>query len=180
MGITQKNTNPLLDKLKGCDGLKTGFTDEAKYCISATAVHDGVRMLSVIMGAPTYKVRNRDASMLMNYGFSKFEGKKIFDKDADVEKVYLGKHTDRFFIAKSQEDLVIVIPKGADGDTTTKVVLDEMKDSYKMGEVIGKCEVYMGENKVGEGPLYADRDVEKANFLDNFKYNMKNLFKKGI
>ena len=55
----------------------------------------------------------------------------------NVEKVYLGKHTDRFFIAKSQEDLVIVIPKGADGDTTTKVVLDEMKDSYKMGEVIG-------------------------------------------
>ena len=164
----------------GCDGLKTGFTDEAKYCISATAVHDGVRMLSVIMGAPTYKVRNRDASMLLNYGFSKFEGKKIFDKDADVEKIYLGKNTDRFFIAKSQDDLVIVVPKGTDGEPTTKVVLDELKDSYTMGEVVGKCEVYMGENKVGEGLLYADRDVEKANFLDNFKYNMKNLFKKGI
>ena len=132
------------------------------------------------MGAPTFKVRNRDASMLMNYGFSKFEGKKIFDKDADVEKIYLGKNTDRFFIAKAQDDLVIVVPKGTDGEPTTKVVLDELKDSYNMGDVVGKCEVYMGDNKVGEGLLYADRDVEKANFLDNFKYNMKNLFKKGI
>ena len=160
------NHNKLVRFFNGCDGLKTGFTDEAKYCISATAVHDGVRMLSVIMGAPTYKVRNRDASMLLNY--------------ADVEKIYLGKNTDRFFIAKSQDDLVIVVPKGTDGEPTTKVVLDELKDSYTMGEVVGKCEVYMGENKVGEGLLYADRDVEKANFLDNFKYNMKNLFKKGI
>ncbi|SCJ53859.1 D-alanyl-D-alanine carboxypeptidase dacC precursor [uncultured Clostridium sp.] len=174
------NHNKLVRFFNGCDGLKTGFTDEAKYCISATAVHDGVRMLSVIMGAPTFKVRNRDASMLMNYGFSKFEGKKIFDKDADVEKIYLGKNTDRFFIAKAQDDLVIVVPKGTDGEPTTKVVLDELKDSYNMGDVVGKCEVYMGDNKVGEGLLYADRDVEKANFLDNFKYNMKNLFKKGI
>ena len=76
------NHNKLVRFFQGCDGLKTGYTEEAKYCISATAVHDGVRMLSVIMGAPTYKVRNRDASMLMNYGFSKFEGKKIFDKNA--------------------------------------------------------------------------------------------------
>ena len=174
------NHNKLVRFFNGCDGLKTGFTDEAKYCISATAVHDGVRMLSVIMGAPTFKVRNRDASMLMNYGFSKFEGKKIFDKDADVEKIYLGKNTDRFFIAKAQDDLVIVVPKGTDGEPTTKVVLDELKDSYNMGDVVWKCEVYMGDNKVGEGLLYADRDVEKAKFLDNFKYNMKNLFKKGI
>ena len=174
------NHNKLVRFFQGCDGLKTGYTEEAKYCIAATAVHDGVRMLSVIMGAPTYKVRNRDASMLMNYGFSKFEGKKIFDKDADVEKIYLGKNTDRFFIAKAQDDLIIVVPRGTEGEPVNKIVLDELKDSYNMGEVVGKCEVYLGDKKVGETALYADRDVTKANFLENFKYNMKNLFKKGI
>lgn len=174
------NHNKLVRFFQGCDGLKTGYTEEAKYCISATAVHDGVRMLSVIMGAPTYKVRNRDASMLMNYGFSKFEGKKIFDKDADVEKIYLGKNTDRFFIAKAQDDLIIVVPRGTEGEPVNKIVLNELKDSYNMGEVVGKCEVYLGDKKVGETALYADRDVTKANFLENFKYNMKNLFKKGI
>src|SRR3712207_922810 len=71
------NHNKLVRFYKGCDGLKTGFTNEAKYCISATAVRNNIRMLSIIVGAPTYKVRNRDASMLMNYGFSKFESKKI-------------------------------------------------------------------------------------------------------
>ena len=174
------NHNKLVRFFNGCDGLKTGYTEEAKYCISATAVHDGVRMLSVIMGAPTYKVRNRDASMLMNYGFSKFEGKKIFDKDAEIEKIYLGKNTDRFFIAKAQDDLIIVVPRGTEGEPFNKIVLDDLKDSYSMGEKIGVCEVYLGDRKVGEVALYSDRDITKANFFDNLKYNMKNLFKKGI
>ena len=73
------NHNKLVRFFDGCDGLKLVIL-KAKYCISATAVRDGVRMLAVIMGAPTYKVRNRDASMLMNYGFSKYEGKKYFQK----------------------------------------------------------------------------------------------------
>ena len=105
------NHNKLVRFFDGCDGLKTGYTEEAKYCISATAVRDGVRMLAVIMGAPTYKVRNRDASMLMNYGFSKYEGKKIFSKDEDVEKIFLGKNTDRYFIAKAKTDLTIGLPE---------------------------------------------------------------------
>ena len=53
-------------------------------------------MLTVIMGAPTYKVRNRDASILMNHGFSKFQGKKLLSKDEDIEEVYMGEKTDRF------------------------------------------------------------------------------------
>ena len=80
------NHNKLVRFFDGCDGLKTGYTEEAKYCISATAVRDGVRMLAVIMGAPTYKVRNRDASMLMNYGFSKYEGKNLFK--GKIEKIF--------------------------------------------------------------------------------------------
>ena len=174
------NHNKLVRFFDGCDGLKTGFTQEAKYCISATAVRNNVRMLAVIMGAPTYKVRNRDASMLMNYGFSKYEGKKLFNKDDDVETVYLGKSNDRFFIAKAKDDLIIVTLKGSDGEPINKIVLDEMKDSYTEGEVIGKCEVYLDDQKVGEVELYCDRDVEKGGFIDNLKDNMKNLFKKGV
>lgn len=174
------NHNKLVRFFDGCDGLKTGFTQEAKYCISATAVRNNVRMLAVIMGAPTFKVRNRDASMLMNYGFTKYEGKKLFNKDDDVETVYLGKSKDRFFVAKAKDDLIIVTLKGSDGEPINKIVLDEMKDSYTAGETVGKCEVYIGDQKVGEVVLYCDRDVEKGGFLDNLKDNMKNLFKKGV
>ena len=168
------NHNKLVRFFDGCDGLKTGFTQEAKYCISATAVRNGVRMLAVIMGAPTYKIRNRDASMLMNYGFSKYEGKKLFNKDDDVETIYLGKNTERYFIAKAKDDLFIVVLKGSDGEPINKIVLDSE------GETIGKCEVYLNEQKIGEVELYCDRDVEKGGFFDNLKYNMKSLFKKGV
>ena len=174
------NHNKLVRFFDGCDGLKTGYTEEAKYCISATAVRDGVRMLAVIMGAPTYKVRNRDASMLMNYGFSKYEGKKIFSKDEDVEKIFLGKNTDRYFIAKAKTDLTIVLEKGTNGDPENKITLNNEKDSYKEGEIVGICEVFVGDKKVGEVELYCDRDVEKANFFENIKYNLKNLFKEGV
>ena len=174
------NHNKLVRFFDGCDGLKTGFTQEAKYCISATAVRDGVRMLAVIMGAPTYKIRNRDASMLMNYGFSKYQGKKLFNKDDDVETVYLGKSEDRYYVAKAKDDLSIVFLKGSEGEPQNKIILNEPKDSYTEGEIVGKCEVYLDGRKVGAVELYCERDVEKGGFIDNLKYNMKNLFKKGV
>ena len=73
----------------------------------------------------------------------------------------------------------IFLTKG-EGEPINKIVLDDLKDSYSMGEKIGMCEVYLGDKKVGEVVLYSDRDVTKANFFDNLKYNMKSLFKKGI
>ncbi|MBS5926100.1 MAG: D-alanyl-D-alanine carboxypeptidase [Clostridium sp.] len=170
------NHNKLVRFFEGCDGLKTGFTNEAKYCISATAKRSGVRMLAVIMGAPTYKIRNRDAGILMNYGFSKYEGKKLVSKDEDVDKVQMGKQTDRFFMAKAKDDLEVVVPKGNSCELVKKVVMDETKDEYKAGDIVGKCEVYLGEEKVGEVKIYCDRDVKKGGIFDSIKYNIKNIF----
>lgn len=171
------NHNKLVRFFEGCDGLKTGYTSEAKYCISATATRNNVRMLTVIMGAPTFKTRNRDAGILLNHGFSKYEGKVVVAKDEDVEQVYMGKQTDRMFMAKAKNDLVAVVPKGASGDVTKKIVMDDLKDSYTAGEIVGKCEVYLGEEKVGEVQIYSDRDIEKGNLFDSIKYNIKNIFK---
>ena len=175
------NHNKLVRFFKGCDGLKTGFTSEAKYCISATAVRDGVRMLSVIMGAPTYKIRNRDASMLLNYGFSKFESKKLVKKDQEVEKVSINKSGDRFFMAKAAEDFSVTIEKGTAPKLTSKVVLDLNKKSYKLGEIVGYCEYYNNGESIGKVKVYCDRDIKKSlGFFENLKFNFKNLFKHAI
>ncbi|GAB6170290.1 D-alanyl-D-alanine carboxypeptidase family protein [Clostridium carnis] len=174
------NHNKLVRFFEGCDGLKTGYTEEAKYCISATATKGGVRMLSVIMGAPTYKVRNRDAGMLLNLGFSKYEGKKFVSKDEDVENIYLSKQTDKYLVAKAKDDLVVVVEKGNNQGLEKKIVLDEVKKEYKAGDIVGKCEVYLGEEKVGEVELYSDRDIKLGGLLENFKFNMKHMFKKGV
>ena len=174
------NHNKLVRFFEGCDGLKTGYTEEAKYCISATSTRNGVRMLSVIIGAPTYKVRNRDAGMLMNFGFSKFEGRKVLVKDEDVENIYISKNTDKFFIAKAKDDLIAIIPKGENKEIEKKININEVKKEYKAGEIVGKCEIYLGEDKIGEVELYSDRDIKLGGIFENFKFNMKNMFRKGI
>ena len=163
------NHNKLVRFFQGCDGLKTGFTNEAKYCISATAVKDGVRVLSVIMGAPTYKIRNRDASMLMNYGFSKFESKKLCDKDSDIKQIPMNKKGDKFIIAKAKENLVVTCPKGDGDKIESKIVLDESKTKFKEGENVGFCEYYLDGELIGVVELYSDRDMKKGNIIENIK-----------
>ena len=170
------NHNKLVRFFDGCDGIKTGYTSEAKYCISATAQRNGVRMLAVIMGAPSYKVRNRDAGILMNFGFSKYESKKLISKDEEIEEVAMGENTDRTFIAKANEDLNVIIPKGNKAELTKKIVIDSLKDEYKQNEIVGKCEVYLDKEKVGEVEVYSDRDIEKGGIIENIKHKIKNLF----
>ncbi len=174
------NHNKLVRFFKGCDGLKTGFTDEAKYCISATATRDGVRMLTVIMGSPTYKVRNKDAGNLMNFGFSRYESKKIINKGMDVEKVNLNKQGDRFFIAKSEEDLSVILEKGKENKVTKKFVINKTKKDYKANEIIGHCEVYVNGELLGKVKLYCDRDVKKAGVIGNLKNNFIRILDRGV
>jgi serine-type D-Ala-D-Ala carboxypeptidase (penicillin-binding protein 5/6) len=176
------NHNKLVRFFTGCDGLKTGFTSEAKYCISATAVRDGVRMLSVIMGSPTYKVRNKDASALMNYGFSKFESKKLINKDEDLEKIWISKQGDKFFMAKAKYDLSIVTEKGTENKVTKKFALniDDKKKEYKKGEVVGYCEVYINDTFVDKVAIYCDRDFKKGGVFENMKNNLKRIFENSI
>ena len=99
------NHNKLVRFFEGCDGLKLASPKKQSTVFLPQQQEMELGMLTVIMGAPTYKVRNRDASMLMNYGFSKFEGKTLFTKDQDVETVYFNKQTDKFIVAKAKEDL---------------------------------------------------------------------------
>lgn len=176
------NHNKLVRFFKGCDGLKTGFTDEAKYCISATAVKDGVRVLTVIMGAPTYKIRNRDAGMLMNYGFSKYEQKKIVSKDDVIAKINLNRKGDKFFIAKANSNLTTIVPKGSTRKITNKCFFKLKKDSkiIKKGSIVGYCEYYSDGKSIGKVDIYCDRDIKKGGFLENLRKDFNKVFDNSI
>lgn len=174
------NHNKLVRFFKGCDGLKTGYTEEAKYCISATAMRDGVRMLTVIMGAPSYKVRNRDASTLLNHGFSKYEYKTIFSKDQDIEKIYLNKKKDKYFTVKACSDFKILFPKGSNAKITTKCVLDKDKKIFKKGDKIGYCEVYSDGKIVGRIDIWTDQQVRRGGFIKNLNDGLQKLFFLGV
>lgn len=174
------NHNKLVRFFDGCDGLKTGFTNEAKYCISATAVRSNVRMLAIIMGAPTYKIRNSDASMLMNYGFSKFETKKVIAKDQELEKIVLNKKGDKFLIAKAQKDFLITLERGEKNEITKKIVIEEGLKEFKKDVAIGFCEIYVDNKLSGKIIIYSDRDIKKSRVWENIKNNFIDLFDKAI
>ena len=82
-------------------------------------------------------------------------------------------------MAKAKDDLNAVVPKGCGKDIEKKIVIDELKKEYKQGEIVGKCELYLGEDKVGEVDIYSDRDIKKGNILENTKHNIKHIFKKN-
>lgn len=160
------NHNKLVRFFNGCDGLKTGFTNEAKYCISATAQRNDVRLLAIIMGAPTYKIRNKDASMLLNYGFSLFEKKEIVNKDAEVSKYQFGNNKDNFVILKAAESLSAVIEKGSEFKITTKLDINKNKKNIKQGEILGTASILINGKEVGKVSVYSDRDLKINGFLD--------------
>ena len=173
------NHNKLVRFFTGCDGLKTGFTNDAKYCISATATKNNIRMLSIIMGAPTYKIRNRDASTLMNYGFSKFEYKNIIKKNSDIQKIIFNKKGDKFLIVKSKDDFSLPMERGVKCKIDKKVSIAKKKQ-YKQGEEIGNCEIYLNGKLCGKVKVYADRDLKVGNFLSNLKDNLSKIFDNSI
>lgn len=167
------NHNKLVRFFKGCDGLKTGFTQEAKYCITATAKRDGTRMISVIMGAPTFKVRNRDASMLMNYGFSKYETLKLVTKGEDVKIQYLDKNNKKYLILKAEESLEKTLPKGLKENIEVTVAIKDNLSKVKKGDVVGEYTFYLGNEKLGKVNLYSDRSCR----VNGITYKIKKLFK---
>ena len=173
------NHNKLVRFFKGCDGLKTGFTNDAKYCISATATREGTRMLTVIMGAPTFKIRNRDASMLMNYGFSKYETTKVVSKDEDVEKISLNKKGDKYIILKACNDVLITTEKGKKSDIQTKIELNDIKNkNIKKGDILGTYDFYLNDKKIASVDLYSDRECKKNGLISNTKDKILNLIDK--
>jgi serine-type D-Ala-D-Ala carboxypeptidase (penicillin-binding protein 5/6) len=174
------NHNKLVRFFKGCDGLKTGFTDAAKYCISATSTRDNVRMLAVIMGSPSYKIRNKDASMLMNYGFSKYKSLDVIKKGDNIKKINLNKKGDKFFYAVAKDDLNVVMDKTSNEKVTTKCVLNKDKKRYKKNDIIGYCNVFVNGKLVGKVQLYCDRDVKLPGIIENLKNSLTNIINKGV
>ena len=160
------NHNKLVRFFSGCDGLKTGFTNEAKYCISATAQRNDVRLLAIIMGAPTYKIRNKDASMLLNYGFSLFEKKEIISKDSEIGKHQFGNNKDNYIVLKAANSLCTVVEKGSDYKVSTKINVYKNKKNIKQGDIVGEVMVIIDGREAGKVPVYSDRDIKINGFFD--------------
>lgn len=163
------NTNKLI-RTYGADGLKTGSTDEAKYCISATAKKDDMRLIAVILGGPTSQVRFDEAAKLLDYGFNTFTINRIVKKGEVIRntKVTRGKSDQVNCIAA--DDLSVLTQKADTDSVEKRIELPETIEApIAQSQKIGKLTALKGGQEVGGVDIIADKSVERASVTDILK-----------
>ena len=162
-GLT--NTNRLIRQYQGCDGIKTGYTTDAGYCLSASATREDTRLIAVVLGCESSDIRNEEVSRLLDYGFANFQTHVVAEKGQVFEELDVEKGTPRKVRAVAAERITVLVEKGsADAVTTKSVIDDKVALPLVKGDEIGTLTVYNGEEVAGEYPLVADGDVSKASF----------------
>lgn len=170
------NTNKLIKQYQYATGLKTGSTDQAKYCVSATAEKDGLELIAVIMGAPDHKIRFADATTLLNYGFGKCQ---VY---TDTEKERLPMLTVQGGVKEQaaltyESDFSYLDVTGADFSQITKEL--ELPESatapITKGDKAGRLVYRLNQKEIGSVNILFDEDVRKALFKDYLKKTLEEL-----
>lgn len=177
------NTNKLVRFYDGVDGLKTGFTKTAGYCLTATASKNNFRLISVVMGEDTSENRSSDIVKMLNYGFNTFKINIIKTKGESLGKVRVerGKQDNANIVLLNDATEIL---KNTDPVTEYKFNLkvNKIKAPVKVGDVIGTAEIIDSEgNIVDEVDVTVEKDIKKANILDYMLRNLKTIgFGKSI
>lgn len=164
------NTNKLLKQYQWATGLKTGSTSVAKYCVSATARKDDIDLIAVIMAAPDYKVRFKEAVTLFNYGYANCKlYRSINDDIPGTVKVKGGIESE--ISCKYAGDFSYLSTTGENIDAIEKKIVmeEELAAPVKKGDVVGKVEYYLGDKLVGSVDIISDGSIEKAGFKEYLK-----------
>ncbi|MCR1898042.1 D-alanyl-D-alanine carboxypeptidase [Irregularibacter muris] len=173
---TLANTNKLLRSYDGLDGIKTGYTSEAKHCLSATSKKGNLRLISVILSAPDSKVRFEEAAKLLDYGFANYDGIQVVDKGEEVKEIDIEKGKSEKLKVITEEPLNVLIKKGADQEIDKKIVLKKSyKAPIKKGEKLGEIVVSSEGKEIGKVNLVASQPIEKTNVLFMYKKLINNL-----
>ena len=165
-GIKQPNRNLLLWRDKTVDGLKTGHTEEAGYCLVSSAVRDGMRLISVVFGTVSEQARAAETQKLLTYGFRFFETRTFYQKGAELAQAQVWKGASRQLKAGLAEDLTLTMAKGQLDKLQAGMTLNpQLLAPIQQGDVIGKVEVKLGEEVVHSADLVALETVEEGGFF---------------
>lgn len=170
------NTNKLLKQYPGVDGLKTGFTTEALSCITTTAKKDGLRLIGVVMGEPSSKVRNKEMIQLLDYGFSQYEQAMLYKKGTKIESKNFENGKPASANIVTLEDVSYVYQKGSQPKETKKEIKMEAQLPYKANQKIGTMEITMSDGYHMKAAIGVDHDVVPLNFVDIFMKTFEDIF----
>lgn len=176
------NTNRLVKFYPGVDGLKTGFTQEAKYCLTATAVKNDMRLIAVVMGAETPKERNGTIAKLLDYGYAQFHHEKIYDQGETITNINVLKGKTDSASVVTNDPVSILTKKGTDlSQIETKITLDDqIVAPIGAGDVVGHLSVYLNSELINEFDLVINQTVEKANLWQLMIDSTKRILRLGF
>jgi D-alanyl-D-alanine carboxypeptidase (penicillin-binding protein 5/6) len=168
------NTNKLVRFYPGVDGVKTGFTQEAKYCLTATAKKDNMRVIAVVFGAPTPKDRNAQITNMLDFAFSHYKTHPMFERNVEVAKVKVSKGSDKELEAVTSEPISVLTKKGENVDDVVKEIKVDMKLQAPVikGDKVGTIVLKKGDKVLSESDLVAGSDSLEASWWQLFKRSM--------
>lgn len=179
--VTQIDRNPLLGKVAGADGLKTGHTNEAGYCLTGSAVQNGRRLVMVVAGLPSYDSRISESVKFMNWGFNDWDSTQLFKKSEQVgrARVQLGEETQVSLVAP--QNITISIPKNEQASQSRKGYRltirykGPVKAPIAKGQRIAQLVATMADGSEQITPLLAANDVGEAGFFIRAWNGLKSL-----
>lgn len=165
------NTNKLIRTYEGATGLKTGSTSLALYNLSASASRDDLSLIAVVLRAPTPKIRFSEAKLLLDYGFSNYNFKKIATKGDILQNISINKGTINNINLVFENDSGVLVKKTDSSEITQELEInDNIEAPISLGEKLGEMKYYINNELVASVNLVSDSEVPKRNLLNTFNY----------
>lgn len=170
------NTNKLVRFKSGVDGLKTGYTSNSGYCLTATMEKEGMRVIAVVMGEPSSTIRNDEVSSLLDYAFAQYKINKLISKDKVVDTINLDKSTKSSVDIIPLEDISIVHKKiEKEIVPTYDIKYNKLKSEMKVGDIVGELKIMDGNDVIRTVNLTVKENVERANIFELFLKYLRNI-----
>lgn len=170
------NTNKLVRLYNGADGLKTGFTDNAGYCMAVTAKRDDMRLISITLGEKSGKDRNSETMELLDYGFNNYKVNLIKSKNEIIKEIALDK-ADKEKIGITPVEDVNILSKKSDSFIRykTEIKLNDINYPIKKGDIIGKILVKDNNKVIRTVDLTVNDNIKKVGFINLFGRTLRNI-----
>ncbi len=170
------NTNKLVRFYDYIDGLKTGFTDDAGYCLTATGKKGNMRLITVVMKEDNTDNRTKDTIAMMDYGFNMYSVKNIISKDNKIGNIYINLGKEEYADISSLEDINIVNSnQDNEAKFTYEIETDNVTAPLSKGSVVGKITVYKDGKYFNSSNLIITKNIKKANIVKVFFRNIKDV-----
>ena len=176
-GIKQRNRNALLFRDDSVDGLKTGYTKAARYCLVASAKREGMRLIAVVMGAESSRARARIAQSLLNYGFRFYETRRVYASAEKVTDVRVWKGDAKNLALGLEQNLYVTVPRGRYDEIDARMeIAARLVAPVRAGEQQGVLRLALGDELSIERPLIALDDVAEGNLWQKVSDHVRLMF----